>query len=152
MKKDVSMKKILFAATVVIVAGAIVGIAITNNANTENDISIAQQEPAAGESETMTQENPIQEMTVEEGVYELRIKDHIFTPDELRVPAGEKFKIVVYNDDPTPEEFESDDFRREKIIAGNSKATINVGPLEPGKYHFFGEFNLDKANGYLYAE
>lgn len=84
--------------------------------------------------------------------YEIRIKDHTFTPAELKVPAGEKIKLVVFNDDPTPEEFESDDFRREKIIAGNSNATIFVGPLEPGKYHFFGEFNLDKANGYLIAE
>ncbi|MGH1397773.1 MAG: DUF6746 family protein [Alphaproteobacteria bacterium] len=86
------------------------------------------------------------------GVYELHIKDHKFTPEEIRVPAGQKIKLVIHNDDPTPEEFESDDFRREKIIAGNSKATIHVGPLKPGKYHFFGEFNLDTANGYLYAE
>lgn len=87
-----------------------------------------------------------------DNVYEVHIKGHTFTPDELHVPAGQKIKLVVHNDDPTPEEFESDDFRREKIIAGNSKATIHVGPLKAGKYHFFGEFNLDKANGYLYAE
>ena len=88
----------------------------------------------------------------EDGVYNIVIKDHKFTPEEIRVPAGEKIKLVVDNQDPTPEEFESDDFRREKIIAGNSKATIFVGPLKPGKYHFFGEFNLDTANGYLIAE
>ena len=92
------------------------------------------------------------EVSVKKDVYEVIIKDHTFTPDEIRVPAGEKIKLVVHNQDPTPEEFESDDFRREKIIAGNSKATILVGPLKPGKYHFFGEFNLDKANGYLIAE
>jgi plastocyanin len=84
--------------------------------------------------------------------YEIVIKDHKFTPSELRVPAGEKIKLIVNNQDSTPEEFESDDFRREKIIAGNSTATISVGPLEPGKYRFFGEFNLDSANGYLIAE
>lgn len=84
--------------------------------------------------------------------YNIVIKDHKFTPDEIRAPAGQKIKLVVDNQDPTPEEFESDDFRREKIIAGNSKATIFVGPLEPGKYHFFGEFNLDSANGTLYVE
>lgn len=84
--------------------------------------------------------------------YEIFIKDHKFTPEELYVPAGQKIKLIVHNQDPTPEEFESDDFRREKIIAGNSKATIHVGPLKPGKYHFFGEFNLKTANGYLYAE
>lgn len=88
----------------------------------------------------------------EKGVYEIVIKDHTFTPDTLHVPAGEKIKLIVHNQDPTPEEFESDDFRREKIIPGNSKGTIFVSPLKPGKYHFFGEFNLDKANGYLIAE
>lgn len=84
--------------------------------------------------------------------FEIIIKDHKFTPDEIRAPAGEKLKLVIHNQDPTPEEFESDDFRREKIIAGNSSATIYVGPLKPGKYHFFGEFNLDQANGYLIVE
>ncbi|MBL4804900.1 MAG: cupredoxin domain-containing protein [Alphaproteobacteria bacterium] len=88
----------------------------------------------------------------EDGVYTIVIKDHKFTPEEIRVPAGEKIKLVVDNQDPTPEEFESDDFRREKIIAGNTQATIFVGPLKPGKYHFFGEFNLDTANGYLIVE
>ena len=87
-----------------------------------------------------------------ENTYEIRIKDHTFTPSKIKAPAGEKIKLVVYNDDPTPEEFESDDFRREKIIPGNTNATIFVGPLEPGKYHFFGEFNMDKANGYLIVE
>lgn len=85
-------------------------------------------------------------------VYTLVIKDHKFTPDEIRIPAGQKIKLIVDNQDSTPEEFESDDFRREKIIAGNTKGTIFVGPLKPGKYHFFGEFNLDSANGYLIAE
>ncbi len=94
----------------------------------------------------------VQSKTNADGAYELVIKDHMFTPDELHVPAGQKIKLVVHNQDPTPEEFESDDFRREKIVPGNSSATIYVGPLKPGKYHFFGEFNLDKANGYLYAE
>ena len=108
----------------------------------------AKLDPAAGDLNVVDKD----EKTTSKKVYELRIKDHTFTPNELHVPAGEKIKLVVYNDDPTPEEFESDDFRREKIIAGHSKATIYVGPLKPGKYHFFGEFNLDKANGYLYAE
>ena len=51
--------------------------------------------------------------------------------------------------DPTPEEFESFDFNREKIIAGGSQAVIFVGPLKPGRYNFFGEFNMETAQGYL---
>lgn len=84
--------------------------------------------------------------------YEIEIKDHKFTPDQISAKAGEHFKLLVHNRDATPEEFESDDFRREKIIPGNSSATIFVAPLGPGKYHFFGEFNLDTANGYLTVE
>lgn len=84
--------------------------------------------------------------------YEIVIENNRFTPEEIRAPAGKKLKLVVHNKDATPEEFESDDFRREKIIPGNSKATIFVGPLKPGQYHYFGEFNLATANGYLHAE
>ena len=84
--------------------------------------------------------------------YKIIIKNHTFSPNEIKIPAGKKIKLIVHNQDATPEEFESDDFRREKIIAGNSTATIFVGPLKPGKYHFFGEFNLETANGYLIVE
>jgi hypothetical protein len=85
-------------------------------------------------------------------VFEIVIKDHKIEPTELAVPAGVKIKLRVHNQDPTPEEFESHDFNREKIINGNSKATIFVGPLKPGKYHYFGEFNADTANAYIIAE
>lgn len=84
--------------------------------------------------------------------FDIIIKDHVITPHELTVPAGQKIKLRVHNQDPTPEEFESHDMAREKIINGNSKATIFVGPLEPGRYHYFGEFNLDTANAYIIAE
>ena len=82
----------------------------------------------------------------------LTIKDHRFTPSELRVPAGQKVKLIVENQDSTPEEFESHELKREKIIAAKSKATINIGPLKPGKYPFFGEFNPSTARGVIIAE
>ena len=92
------------------------------------------------------------EAPAKKAVYEIVIKDHKFTPETITVPAGEKIKLKVINNDSTPEEFESHDMNREKIITGNSKATIFVGPLKPGKYHYFGEFNMDTANGYIIAE
>lgn len=84
--------------------------------------------------------------------YEITIKDHKFSPVELIVPAGQKIKLRVSNQDATPEEFESHDMKREKIIGGNKTATIFVGPLKAGKYHYFGEFNMDTANGYIIAK
>jgi hypothetical protein len=82
----------------------------------------------------------------------LTIKDHKFTPETLEVPAGQKLKIRVVNQDPTPEEFESYELNREKIIAGNSEAVIFINPLKAGTYPFFGEFNMDTAKGQLVAK
>jgi hypothetical protein len=84
--------------------------------------------------------------------YTLTIKDHKFNPETLEIPAGEKVKITVVNEDPTPEEFESYELNREKIINGNSKGIVFVGPLEPGTYPFFGEFNQDSAKGQIVAK
>lgn len=85
-------------------------------------------------------------------VFDLTIKDHHFQPEAVTIPAGEKVKLMVHNQDATPEEFESYDLNREKIIPGNSKAVIFVGPLEPGEYPFFGEFNQATAQGRVIAE
>ena len=80
-------------------------------------------------------------------VYEISIKDHMFSPDTIEIPAGTKVKLLVKNQDPSPEEFESHELNREKIIPGNSEATIFIGPLDPGEYGFFGEFNEATAQG-----
>lgn len=85
-------------------------------------------------------------------VFTLRIKEHRFQPSELTVPAGIKFKLVVENLDETPEEFESYDLYREKIVRGGGRISLWIGPLKPGRYHFFGEFNPDTAQGALVAE
>lgn len=84
--------------------------------------------------------------------YKLVISDHRFQPTELTVPAGVKFKLLVENRDSTPEEFESVDFNREKIIMPNSSISVFVGPLKAGKYRFFGDFHQDTAQGVLTAE
>jgi plastocyanin len=80
------------------------------------------------------------------------IKDHRFTPAELTVPAGQKIRLVVQNQDPTPEEFESYQLNREKIVPGNGHIVVFVGPLKPGRYEYFGEFNMATARGWLVAE
>jgi len=79
--------------------------------------------------------------------FEIEIRNHLFEPDELTIPANTKVKLIVINRDPTPEEFESFELNREKVIMGGSKAIIFIGPLPPGEYPFFGEFNPDTALG-----
>jgi len=88
----------------------------------------------------------------DEDIYSLIIKDHRFQPAEFTVPAGKKVKLLVENQDATPEEFESHSLNREKIIAAKSKATIYIGPLTPGRYTFEGEFNAQTAQGVITAQ
>jgi len=85
-------------------------------------------------------------------VFELEIRDHLFHPDELTIPANTKVKLIVYNRDSSPEEFESYEMNREKVIMGGRKANIFIGPLPPGVYPFFGEFNPKTAQGRVVVE
>ena len=84
--------------------------------------------------------------------YVLTIKDHRFTPTEIKIPANKRVQITVVNDDATPEEFESKEMKVEKVIPGKSKGVVRVGPLKPGRYPFFGEFHEATAKGTLIAE
>jgi hypothetical protein len=85
-------------------------------------------------------------------VYEIEIRNHLFHPDVLTIPSDTKVKLIVYNRDPTPEEFESFELNREKVIMGGARAIIFIGPLPPGEYPFFGEFNPATALGKIVVE
>ena len=82
----------------------------------------------------------------------LTIKDHRFQPERLEVPAGIKFKLIVRNEDSTPEEFESFDLNREKIVPPGQEIPVFLGPLDPGEYKIFGDFHQDTAQGVIVAK
>lgn len=88
----------------------------------------------------------------EDATFTITIKDHKFSPAELVVPANTKIKLVIENQDPTPEEFESHDLDREKVVAGNGKITVVIGPLNPGIYKYVGEFHEDSAKGTIVVQ
>jgi hypothetical protein len=84
--------------------------------------------------------------------FPLVIRDHRFTPAEIVVPANTRVKLVVDNQDATPEEFDSHALNREKVIRGRSQAVIYIGPLAPGRYPFIGEFHAATAQGAVVAK
>jgi plastocyanin len=88
------------------------------------------------------------------GAQELKlvIRNHIFEPAEIRVPAGKRVSLSISNEDPTPEEFDSSALKVEKVIPGKSRAVVRFGPLDPGRYEFIGEFHADTAKGVVIAE
>lgn len=87
-------------------------------------------------------------------VYEVEIKleNHVFTPDIIKVPEGVKIKLVIHNLDPSMEEFDSPSLKREKILRSKSKTNIILAPLKKGRYDFIGEFHEETAKGALIVE
>jgi len=83
-----------------------------------------------------------------DGEIVIAIKDRHFAPSEIPVPAGQKLKLIVKNQDATTSEFESVDFHREKVVGAGAEITVFVGPLDPGSYEFFDDFNPE-SRGHL---
>jgi len=82
----------------------------------------------------------------------LTLKDHRFTPSAFTVPAGQKVRLTVINQDAATEEFDSHDLKVERIITPGGRTSFSIGPLKPGTYHFMGEFHAQTAQGVVTAQ
>jgi heme/copper-type cytochrome/quinol oxidase subunit 2 len=82
----------------------------------------------------------------------LTLSGHKFQPEHIAVPANQRFKITVTNNDPTPDEFESPGLRVEKIVVPGQTITVAAGPLSPGSYKFFDDYHPETANGVAEAQ
>jgi plastocyanin len=80
------------------------------------------------------------------------IKDHRFTPSEIRVPAGKPVILSIKNEDATAEEFDSTALKVEKVVAGGSDGTVRLRPLGAGRYPFMGEYHSATAQGVVISE
>jgi len=81
----------------------------------------------------------------------IAIRDHQFVPSEVRVPANTKVELIIRNEQTTPAEFESTSLHREKVVPPGTAASVFVGPLKPGRYEFFDDFNT-ATRGVLVAQ
>lgn len=82
----------------------------------------------------------------------LVIKAGRFYPEVITVPAKKRLRLVVTNEGPGPEEFESIPLRKELILAEGVTRKVMIAPLKAGEYPFFGDFHMDTANGVIKAE
>jgi len=79
--------------------------------------------------------------------FRLTAKNGHFHPETIEVPAGARFKIVIINEGPGPEEFETENPRREKVLGAGATSFLVFPALKPGVYPFFGEFHPETAKG-----
>ena len=82
----------------------------------------------------------------QEQSYSLTIRDNKFEPAVLSVKAGVKFQLKVTNGTAKQVEFESYALGREKVISPGQSAVVYLGPLEPGIYDVFDDFNQSNTS------
>ncbi|MGD8430562.1 MAG: cupredoxin domain-containing protein [Ectothiorhodospiraceae bacterium] len=83
--------------------------------------------------------------------YRVELKDGKLDPANVKVKAGERFKLTVANTGSTPAEFESTDLRVEKVLAPGVTSFVVVHALKPGEYEYYDEFHLPDAKGTITA-
>lgn len=84
--------------------------------------------------------------------FKLAIKSGRFIPETLEVPAGVRFKLVISNQGPGPEEFESYELKKESVLGDGVTRPLVFAPLKSGTYTYFGEFHPDTAKGRIIAK
>jgi hypothetical protein len=84
--------------------------------------------------------------------FNLVIRDGHFVPETINVPANTKFRLLIRNEGPGPEEFESTELNKEKVLAPGASSFLIFQPLKPGSYKFFGEFHPETAQGRIVAK
>jgi plastocyanin len=81
--------------------------------------------------------------------FKLIAKNGRFYPETIEMPAGQRFRLEITNQNAGPEEFESRELHKELVLAPGVTRTVVFAPLKPGIYSFFGEFHPDTAKGQI---
>jgi hypothetical protein len=95
---------------------------------------------------------PLDALAEELVVYKLVVRDGVFEPLKIEVPAGKRFKIEISNEGRSPIEFESRDLKQEKVLASGAKSSVVINGLKPGDYVFFDEHHPDTPKGQIVAK
>ena len=88
----------------------------------------------------------------EEPVFRIEFKDGNIAPERLAVPANRRFRLLLLNKGDTPAEFESNELRKEKVLAPRTTSILVFRNLDPGEYPFFDDFHPDAPKAVLIAK
>lgn len=88
----------------------------------------------------------------EEPVFTIEFKDGAVAPLRLEVPANRRFQLQLVNNGDTPAEFESNELRKEKVLAPKTTSILVFRTLDPGEYPFFDDFHPDAPQAVLIAK
>jgi hypothetical protein len=95
---------------------------------------------------------PLAAAAEEEPTFAIEFHNGKVEPLRLEVPANRRFKLELRNTGDTPAEFESNELRKEKVLAPNSTSILVFRTLDPGEYAFFDDFHPDAPQAVLVAK
>ncbi len=85
-------------------------------------------------------------------VFRIEFNDGAVTPSRLEVPANRRIILDLRNVGQTPAEFESNELRKEKVLAPGANSALVIRTLEPGEYDFFDDFHPGSPAAVLVAK
>ncbi len=95
---------------------------------------------------------PVMAQAEDLSTFKVELADGHLTPARLEVPAGKRFKILIFNRGNSAVEFESVQLRKEKVLAPGADSFVVVAPLDAGEYRFFDDFHQSTAQGVIVAK
>jgi hypothetical protein len=90
-------------------------------------------------------------VAADEPTFSIEFKDGTVTPARIEVPAKTRFRLELKNSGKTPAEFESNEMKKEKVLAPGTTSSLIIRTLDPGEYTFFDDFH-QQAKGVLVAK
>ena len=87
----------------------------------------------------------------DEPTFPIEFKDGTLTPTRVEVPAKTRFRLELKNSGKTPAEFESNELKKEKVLAPGTTSSLIIRSLDPGEYNFFDDFH-QQARGVIVAK
>src|ERR1700730_6186031 len=88
----------------------------------------------------------------EDPIFTITFKDGAVSPRRLDVRGNRRFQFNLVNNGDTPAEFESNELRKEKVLAPKTTSILVFRTLDPGEYPFFDDFHPDAPQAVLIAK
>lgn len=133
----------------VLVIGAVVVLGMGARDTGDSESMMTQDSnPANDSGEMITDETPLSdEELIPENAIEVEGGNFTFSPNEIRVKAGETVTIKL-NATDLRHNFVIDELNvRTEVIEAGSSGAITFTPTEPGKYEFYCGVGTHRANG-----
>lgn len=85
-------------------------------------------------------------------IFTLTLESDVFSPAELKVPAGKAFVLKVVNKEKAAVEIEAKDLKIEKVVVVGGEIVARVKAMAPGRYLLVNEYKEETVKTFVVVE